>query len=1069
MLRFFPIFYLLLSRSSFYHCCIISPLPPPHHNPSSHIDAELPPFSSHRSSLSSTPDLRRLTSRSPAAPTPLSVVRRVCSGFELGSSSSSDDDDAGRRGRLASDDDAGVVSDDELRDLARLILSLGLEGCQVDGNGERSCEGNGDGNVAVDGEGGSCESDDDADGLKEETILVSGRPQEEAGEVATLPRDDALDDTVREASPDTQEERPDSPASFHLSKKHISQQLRSKSQLSAPSEATECLTPEAWSFHRRERSNCGTSMSHVNSIRSRHIHNTSDSGVESAHVPVSWGRLTVCCDSSSSIYSRPTSPQMSEPYEIPADLAAVADWPLTGGVLPSALPSTCVQTQSETGDVGIRGETHITIVEPDLPARELEETTSAIEEQDGSHLSTTPQREPSHKSTSSSTTKSTRFLERFSPPKKLVRKRRSIFKFLRAGSRRQQTRSVSTPVLCSPSLRPCLDGPADDSELLTVQYELVGTEGNATRSVSLNNLPTPTVNEAQGAASSPDLRRKSSLADYERHLSVVGDNRRRPSAREPKRLSHIEEDDQHDPSGTKNTFSLYSEMQETDPLMTAALQRQMQEKALFRSASKRSVPISEGSSLSFFATSWDEPSQTQPQSPERDPFDNSVKRPGDHHLSPPRTPVGSRSRTSSFSNQKQADGKKPIVLQTPSSISRGSTASRIGTSLDSWTRFPSHTRGERCASASAADNVRARDFAFNDTGAGKDSDEPDPFSLSKRVLTKRSTKSSKKSLPKSRSATFGSFVRYYNNLFTSSPGFHGKGRRTSVAAGGTLRHPELEMLSPVLPGSEKSDKTGSLTRIKEHHEEGLEKMKKPLLKDHQSPTRGGLAAATVAFRGNSLFASPSHSSQKAGGSNDPANTTQSDDPEDPCTTTAADLSTSDLSTSDLSTSSPAPFQHNHNLDGTVETTTDSIKKSSSPPSKAQAWSDSYKDCLITPPSPASQPAPSLPARTKTDAELMPPPTLKPAKHRSPHPQSRQNSSTLDPSTAAIRRFPSVTVVDDRKGHWRSVSFISVKSGKSVASSLGGAGGFVRESSNDLLVLMERRERKEREKLLGGVV
>jgi hypothetical protein len=59
----------------------------------------------------------------------------------------------------------------------------------------------------------------------------------------------------------------------------------------------------------------------------------------------------------------------------------------------------------------------------------------------------------------------------------------------------------------------------------------------------------------------------------------------------------------------------------------------------------------------------------------------------------------------------------------------------------------------------------------------------------------------------------------------------------------------------------------------------------------------------------------------------------------------------------------------------------------------------------------------------------------------------------------------VTVVDDRKGHWRSVSFISVQSNKSGAS----AGSFVRESSNDLLKLMEMREREEREKLLRAVV
>jgi hypothetical protein len=95
------------------------------------------------------------------------------------------------------------------------------------------------------------------------------------------------------------------------------------------------------------------------------------------------------------------------------------------------------------------------------------------------------------------------------------------------------------------------------------------------------------------------------------------------------------------------------------------------------------------------------------------------------------------------------------------------------------------------------------------------------------------------------------------------------------------------------------------------------------------------------------------------------------------------------------------------------------------------------------------------------------------------------------STATIRRYPSVTVIDDRKGHWRSVSFISVQSGKSGKSGvsggvagmvttgvgdIGGAAGvrrvashaesFVRESSDNFLKLMEGREREERERLLG---
>ncbi|KAM0715558.1 hypothetical protein Q7P37_009056 [Cladosporium fusiforme] len=997
------------------------------------------------SPLHSSPDLTRFDPLSPVG----SVARRVRSAFNLGAAAP-----AAGKDRLPSE-----VSDPELRDLAHLNLDLAAH--QFDGVEDRSSEGLpelAEGLGAGEGPVRNLDAVVDAgapENSEDETLIVPERSQDDS----TLPENVPVPD----ASVDSDNERVDSPTSFHLSKKHISQQLRSKSQLSAPSEEAERLTSEAWSFHRRERSNCGTSMSNVTSVRSRHAHRKSDSGVDSSHVPISWGKVNVCCDSSSSIYSRPMSPEMPEPYEIPADLAAVADWPLTG----EALPSAGVQAKLDSGASETVDETHITIVEPALPGREVEDTTSMIREQDEGGRSSSPHREPSYRSNSSSTAKSTRFLERFTPPKKLVRKRRSIFKFLRAGSRRQQTRSISTPVLCSPSLRPCVHGPADDNyELLTVQYELVGTEGNPIRSVSLNALPAPAVNEAQTSSSSPDLHRKQSLAEYERHLSVVGDNRRRPSAWELKRLSQIEEDEHHhEPAKSKNTFSLYSQTQETDPLMAAALQRQMQEKALFRSTSKRSVPVSEGSSLSFLATSWDEPSQAGAQSPERDPLDSSRK-PGDYHLSPPRTPVGSRSRTSSFSNQKQAGGKKPIVLHTPSSISRDSTTSRIGSSLDSWTRFPSHSRAERSASAGAADNVRARDFAIDDTTErGKDADEPDPFNLSKRVFTKRSTKSSKKSLPKSRSATFGSFVRYYSNLFTSSPDFHGKGRRTSVVAGGTLRHPELEILPPVLSTPAKSQsalrgndgdqqhRSGNLARIKENTEEGPERVKESLLHDHHLSAFDNLAANKIAFRGNSVFAPLGHDSRKGATVEDLENVIASDEP-----------SRFPLSAHEALRSSPAGLQHRADLDGTAETS-DPVKRPS-PSSKAQAWSEAYQDCLVIPPSPEEHVVSkaSSGSPTKTDSEAMPSPILKPTKRGSPIQQNQQPSTNLDP-TAAIRRFPSVTVVDDRKGHWRSVSFISVKSSKSGAS----GASFVRESSNDLLKLMETRERKEREKLLRAVV
>lgn len=58
------------------------------------------------------------------------------------------------------------------------------------------------------------------------------------------------------------------------------------------------------------------------------------------------------------------------------------------------------------------------------------------------------------------------------------------------------------------------------------------------------------------------------------------------------------------------------------------------------------------------------------------------------------------------------------------------------------------------------------------------------------------------------------------------------------------------------------------------------------------------------------------------------------------------------------------------------------------------------------------------------------------------------------TSSVVRRFPSVTVVDDRKGHWRSISLISAQSGKSL-----------RNSTNDLLDLIKEAEHMEREKLM----
>lgn len=956
------------------------------------------------------------------------------------------------------------ASDVELRDLAYLNLDLAKH--QLDGQANTLEEPTASSAAAM--------ADDVPD---EDTVIVdhtvdrshvTPTPAIEVSEehAVPVPNVDYVADSLQTPGIDgpvnlvEESERSASHNSFHLTKMHISQQLRSMSQLSGPSDESDRLTPEAWTFHRRERSACFRTAAQLGSSRSRHMHNTSETGIDSAQVPASWGQVTKDADASSSIYSRPTSPEMPELYEIPADLAAVADWPLKiETCAPEDVPPQSDALATTDCPPSTDRETHVTIIEPDLQSIASCGVTQDVTNVDSSSPAVTINRAPSHKSSSSSTTKHSRFLERFTPPKKLVRKRRSIFKFLRAGSRRNQTRSISTPVLCSPHLRPLVDGPSDDNELLTVQYELTSQEPNPIRSVILSSLPTTAVNESIGVASSPDLRRKPSLVEYERHLSITNDNCRRPSKRDLNRLSQIAEDDRHEHIPTKKSFSYYSKTQETDPLMQAALERQLREKALFRSPSKRSAPFSESSSMSFLAPSWEKPFSAQPQSPERDPFDSEGKKTSAAHLSPPHTPIDGRSRTSSFSIQKQTGSKKTVLLHTPSSVSRDSIRSRIGSSLDSWSRYPSHNRGDRCASAGPPDNVCTFDFALDIKHERiRGTDESDPFIPGRRILTETSsTRGSKKSLPKSRSATFGSFVRYYSNLF-SSPDFNGKGRRTSVTVGGKLAHPELEILSPVLPSS-----TNSPTSMHVHELDILRPMDQieqqtEDIRDHSKDTAsdqvflsglGSPAARPVSFRGNSVFKphSPKHNTEHETTAASTDNTIRSDE--------SNEYFTAETSNSNSFITTTEPTDRNPDLDGTIETT-DPIKRPT--PSKAQTWSESYQDCLVVPPSPAN----CTPTTSEEDAKAMPPPSLRPTKHRSPG-QTPQPPS-LDPS-AAIRRFPSVTVVDDRKGHWRSVSFISVQSSKSGAS----AASFVRESSNDLLKLMELREREEREKLLQPVV
>lgn len=131
--------------------------------------------------------------------------------------------------------------------------------------------------------------------------------------------------------------------------------------------------------------------------------------------------------------------------------------------------------------------------------------------------------------------------------------------------------------------------------------------------------------------------------------------------------------------------------------------------------------------------------------------------------------------------------------------------------LGTWNRYPSHTREQRTGPAGEADNVRARDFAYEvirpSTIEAEESTEEEENSggAIKRLTTLRPKKKSKtrSGMSKSKSMTFSrnfSFLKHYIGLFRSqSEEFrkHGHGHRSSIAESGTLEHPELEILPSV--------------------------------------------------------------------------------------------------------------------------------------------------------------------------------------------------------------------------------------------------------------------------------
>lgn len=151
------------------------------------------------------------------------------------------------------------------------------------------------------------------------------------------------------------------------------------------------------------------------------------------------------------------------------------------------------------------------------------------------------------------------------------------------------------------------------------------------------------------------------------------------------------------------------------------------------------------------------------------------------------------------------------------------------------------------------------------------------------------------------------------------------------------------------------------------------------------------------------------------------------------------------------------------LNDTVTLDLDRLKEAAT----SAAVSDPVNDKLLMPP-------PPRPGRV-SPSRLASAPTSSRARHtRTPTPTmtatNRASSAQGDvegiQTGTKVRRFPSVTVVDDTKGHWRSISLISVHSANRTRS--GSGTGSLRNSTNDLLEVLKRAEDVERERLMKTV-
>ncbi|KAG9200141.1 hypothetical protein G6514_007619 [Epicoccum nigrum] len=219
-------------------------------------------------------------------------------------------------------------------------------------------------------------------------------------------------------------------------------------------------------------------------------------------------------------------------------------------------------------------------------------------------------------------------------------------------------------------------------------------------------------------------------------------------------------------------------------------------------------------------------------------FDSSSAPPSSSRARSPRSQLVSR-RSAMDANQEIFDREVSVIFE-----KQGDSPGIVG----AWGRYPSHTRDERNSSASKSDRVDSRDFALEAAiqfASAQDVDEDmiDPTERVPSIPLMPGEKKKKKKLgsgrmAKSSSMTFSkTFLKNYSKLFKSSSAEfrkHGRGHRSSIATGGVLEYPELEILPEAWKQTPSMD--GSIDRDHHRHasRRASDSYKSDALKAHDS-------------------------------------------------------------------------------------------------------------------------------------------------------------------------------------------------------------------------------------------